>query len=141
MHSCRIVITKIVVMLLCGSGIVHYAGAPCFAEPVTEHITLVSVDMDEDLWNQLRHTAPSPNIFFTPCYAPAPESPYEYLPATVKVDGVIMENVGVRAKGTFGSVNPARPSLKIKFDKFVDGQLLAGDVEGTFMGVMSLFAP
>ncbi len=44
----------------------------------------------------------------------------------VRVDGVEVTNVGIRKKGLIGSVNAVKPSLKLKFDKFVDGQTLLG---------------
>jgi hypothetical protein len=90
----------------------------------TETVTEVSIVMAEDDWDALRHTARSPEVVIPVCGSVPPESPYEYVPATVTVGGVTLENVGVRAKGFFGSVNPVRRSLKIKFDEFVEGQTL-----------------
>jgi hypothetical protein len=49
-------------------------------------------------------------------------SPYTYFPATVTIDGEQIDNVGVRKKGFFGSVTPARPSLKLNLDYYVPGQ-------------------
>jgi len=89
-----------------------------------ENVTEISIVMDEEDWDEVRHTAHSPEVLVALCGSGPPESPYEYLPATVTVDGVTLENVGVRAKGFFGSVNPVRRSLKIKFDEFVEGQTL-----------------
>jgi len=90
----------------------------------TENVTEISILMDEDDWDELRHTARSPEVVIPVCGSVPPEPPYEYLPATVTVDGVTLENVGVRAKGFWGSINPVRRSLKIKFDEFVEGQML-----------------
>jgi len=90
----------------------------------TETVTEIAILMDEDDWDALRHTARSPEVVIPICGSIPPESPYEYMPATVTVDDVTLENVGVRAKGFWGSVNPERRSLKIKFDEFVDGQTL-----------------
>ena len=38
------------------------------------------------------------------------------------VDGTSYEDVGVRKKGFFGSLSRSKPSLKIRFDKFIDRQ-------------------
>ena len=51
---------------------------------------------------------------------------YTYKPATVTIDGMVFENVGVRKKGFVGSVNNIKPSLKIKLDRFEPGQELFG---------------
>lgn len=51
---------------------------------------------------------------------------YAYRPATITIDGVRVARVGVRKKGLIGSVVSTRPSLKIKFDEFVDDQTFLG---------------
>ena len=80
------------------------------------------VDIDTDLWDEIRNTARSPEILIPVCGRGPFESPYEFVPATVTIDGETVENVGVRTKGWWGSVNPSRPSLIIDFDEFVKGQ-------------------
>jgi len=117
-------ITSMLLVLLLFTWCKLEAGANTRA---TESVTEISIVMDEDTWNALRHTARSTEVLIPICGAGPAESPYEYLPATVTVDGVALENVGVRAKGFWGSINPVRPSLKIKFDEFVEGQTL-GDI-------------
>ena len=42
------------------------------------------------------------------------------------LDGEIVEEVGVRKKGFLGSMDTERPSLKIKFGEYVEGQELQG---------------
>ena len=64
------------------------------------------------------------------CTEPFPD-PYTYFPADVRVDGFEVLNVGIRKKGFVGSTlggSEERPSLKIKSNAFVDGQLI-GDIE------------
>ena len=51
---------------------------------------------------------------------------YTWFPATVTVDGETHAEVGVRKKGFLGSQSDTRPSLKLRFDKYVDGQALGG---------------
>ena len=53
---------------------------------------------------------------------------FNWYPAAVTVDGVRLEDVGVRKKGLIGSLSTDKPGLKIKTDKFVDDQVLP---EGT----------
>ena len=50
--------------------------------------------------------------------------PFNWYPADVTVDGVRVEQVGIRKKGLIGSLSTDKPSLKIKFDKYVEGQQL-----------------
>jgi hypothetical protein len=51
---------------------------------------------------------------------------YTYFDATATVDGVTIEHVGVRKKGFLGSLSVVRPSLKINFGKYIDGQTYSG---------------
>lgn len=97
--------------------------------PEPETVQEIAVEMDTALWDEVRHTARSSDVILHVCGEGSPESPYEYVPATVTVDGETLTDVGVRAKGWWGSINPTRPSLKIKFDEFVDGQELGGEIK------------
>ena len=54
---------------------------------------------------------------------------YTWFPARVTVDGETHIGVGVRKKGFIGSQSDTRPSLKLRFDKYVDGQALGGVME------------
>lgn len=54
---------------------------------------------------------------------------YTWFEADVEIDGVVVSQVGVRKKGFVGSVigtGLAKPSLKLKSDRFVDDQTFAG---------------
>ena len=54
---------------------------------------------------------------------------YTWFSGTVTVDGETRANVGVRKKGFLGSQSDIKPSLKLRFDKYVDDQVLGGVVE------------
>ena len=54
---------------------------------------------------------------------------YTWFPARVTVDGDTYAEVGVRKKGFIGSQSDTKPSLKLRFDKYVDGQALGGVLE------------
>lgn len=60
------------------------------------------------------------------CLATPPEDIFTWFRATVRVDGEAYTDVGVRKKGFLGSMSEARPALKVRFDKFVNDQLLGG---------------
>ncbi len=79
---------------------------------------------EEDLW------AGTMEFLLSDCTVPFPES-YTWFEADLVVDGEAMDSVGVRKKGFVGSALEGarwKPSLKIKTDKWVDGQNL-GDTE------------
>lgn len=54
------------------------------------------------------------------------ESPYTYFKADLWIDDLKIESVGVRKKGFFGSADTQRPSLKVKFDEYVDQDPVKG---------------
>ncbi len=54
---------------------------------------------------------------------------YDWFSGTVTVDGQTHTDVGVRKKGFIGSQSDTKPSLKLRFDKYVDGQTLGGAME------------
>lgn len=73
------------------------------------------------------------NTFEPGCLDRPFERPFTYFPAQVSIDGVpgegpvTFEEVGVRKKGFFGSVVEDKPSFKIRFDKYVDGERFFGE--------------
>ena len=54
---------------------------------------------------------------------------YDWFSATVTIDGETHTEVGVRKKGFLGSQSDTKPSLKLRYDKYVDGQALGGVIE------------
>jgi len=54
---------------------------------------------------------------------------YTWFRADVTVDGESHSQVGVRKKGFVGSNSDVKPSLKIRFDKYADGNALGGVLE------------
>lgn len=105
----------------------------------SEDLLCIQVDMHRRAFKQLRQQ----NRFggdgseqlqgaighiMTSCTEPFPD-PFNYYPATVKVGELTVSDIGIRKKGFVGSVlkpSEDRPSLKIKADKFVEGQLVDG---------------
>lgn len=68
--------------------------------------------------------------WFYECHAEAP-NPFTWFPADINVDGIEVNQVGIRKKGFVGSVEDeglTKPAFKIKTDRYVDGQYL-GDTE------------
>lgn len=97
-----------------------------------DHVLQINVTMAPADWDVLRLQARSIfDILGSSCLS-APESPFTYFPATVIIDDAVVENVGVRKKGFFGSLDNTKPSLKIDLNQYVPGQKLSGMKQFTF---------
>jgi len=84
-------------------------------------------ELDATAWATLREQRRSYlDMFAGDCQADEHVSPFTWARAELTVDGVTLADVGLRKKGWIGSVTSDRPSLKLKPDKYVDGQELAG---------------
>jgi len=92
-----------------------------------ERVLEVAIELDPADWEALRRQERNIfDLFAGDCLAEPFASPFTYFAATVTVEGVAVEQVGVRKKGFLGSLSQDKPSLKISFDEYVDGQRLAG---------------
>ncbi len=91
-------------------------------DPAT--IVEVEIEMDPADWDLVRNEVREVSgLFESPCLQEPFYSNYTFKPATVTVNGELIEQAGVRKKGFLGSVNADRPSLKIAFDEYVpDGE-------------------
>lgn len=86
-------------------------------------IVEIEIAIPEDDWDELREqTRTLEALTGSDCLAEPFGSPFTYFEADVVVDGELFERVGLKKKGFFGSLDTTKPSLKIKFDKFVEGQ-------------------
>jgi hypothetical protein len=82
------------------------------------HVVDVRIEIKEEDWDRVRRQSRSfLEALQNESYA---KSPFTYAKADVTIDGVRIENVGIRKKGFLGSLDAERPSLKIKFDEYVD---------------------
>ncbi len=87
----------------------------------------IEVTIPPEDWNALRfQTRTFYDLFGPGCMQGPFESPFTYFKADVRIDGTLVENVGLRKKGFLGSLTPDRPSLKVKFGEYVDGQEFEG---------------
>jgi hypothetical protein len=83
----------------------------------------ISIEMAPADWDELRgQTRSLFDVLGSSCLAEPPEKPFTYFPATVTIDGEVIDNVGVRKKGFFGSLSNTKPSLKVKFSEYDDLQ-------------------
>jgi hypothetical protein len=87
-----------------------------------DNVLDVSIELPDEDWDLLRRQSRSFFSVLGPtCNISPPERPYTYFPAKVTVNGEVFDNVGVRKKGFFGSLDVNKPSLKIKFSEYVSG--------------------
>ena len=110
------------------------AGAhPSDAYFALERVLDISIEIADEDWDTLRHQTRT----FADVIAEIEEyglsrpfaDIYAWFPATVTVDGETHADVGVRKKGFVGSQSDTKPALKLRFDKYVDGQSLGRVME------------
>ena len=93
----------------------------------------ISIEIDGDDWDTLRHQTRTLEDVFAEIEEFGLSRPfadiYMWFSATVTVDGETHAEVGVRKKGFVGSQSDTKPSLKLRFDKYVDSQSLGGVME------------
>jgi len=126
-----------------GEGGDRPAGLPCDMDPPAnidptagvsfspDHMPCVDLQMTPDDWEALKKDSRFGDTDWEQLYVPCNEqwpNEYTWFEADVTVDGVSLDQVGVRKKGFVGSSFAPVPALKVKTDKFVDGQDL-GDTE------------
>ena len=105
-----------------------FGQAPHPSDPyfALDRVLDVSIEMAPEDWDRLR--AQTRTLVDILGGADCLDSPagdiFTWFEATVSVDGESHTQVGVRKKGFFGSLSKVKPALKVRFDKFIDGQLL-----------------
>ena len=90
----------------------------------------ISIRIAPGDWDALRHQGRTLEDVFAEIAEKRLSAPfsdvYTWFQADVTVDGESFARVGVRKKGFVGSQSDVKPSLKLRFDKYADGQALGG---------------
>lgn len=87
----------------------------------------VTIELPAADWDALRMQTRATSDIFGSCPTGPHPSPFTTFRATkVTVDGETLNDVGVRKKGFYGSLDEDKPSLKIKSDEYVKGQKFFG---------------
>ena len=98
-----------------------------------ERVLEVVIEIDADDWDTLRHQTRTFDDLMAEIEKYNLSRPfadiYDWFSATVTIDGETHTDVGVRKKGFLGSQSDTKPSLKLRYDKYVDGQALGGVIE------------
>ena len=104
------------------------ASHPSDAYFALDRVLDVSIEIAPKDWDRLRgQTRTLADILVgADCLDSPTDDIFTWFEATVTVDGETLTQVGVRKKGFLGSLSKVKPALKVRFDKFVDGQFLGG---------------
>lgn len=99
--------------------------SPLSAEQLFDPQKLVEINIElpKKDWDHIRAQTRS---FVTALGKEPPKSPYEYVKGNITINGTTIKDVGIRKKGFLGSLDNDRPSLKIRFDKYVDQSPIQG---------------
>ena len=93
----------------------------------------IEIQIDPEDWDTLRHQTRTFEDVLAEIEEFGLSRPfsdiYTWFSGTVTVDGEAYPDVGVRKKGFLGSQSDTKPALKLRFDKYVDGQFLGGIIE------------
>lgn len=98
------------------------------AELFESHRVLdVSVKMAPEDWSKIRNQGRDFGVLVDNCETKTPTPDiFDYVKADITIDGVKLEQVGVRKKGFLGSLSVARPSLKVKANEYIKSQRYQG---------------
>ena len=98
-----------------------------------DRVLEVVIEINADDWDTLRHQTRTFEDLMAEIEKYNLSRPfadiYDWFSATVTIDGETHTEVGVRKKGFLGSQSDAKPSLKLRYDKYVDDQSLGGVME------------
>ena len=103
------------------------AGDPSAALFEPTHVVQVEIELAPADWETLRtQTRDLFTLLGGDCTAQPFPSPFTPFEGTVTVDGTRLPRATIKKKGFLGSLSNYRPSLKLKFDQFIDGQEVSG---------------
>jgi hypothetical protein len=87
----------------------------------------VRIEMSPVAWKTLRNqTRPLADVVQGDCLDGPPSEVFDWFEAELSVSGRSVTQVAVRKKGFLGSLSEDKPSLKVRLDKYIDGQTFAG---------------
>lgn len=106
-----------------GDAYVDLAG-PLF---VPDHIVEISITLAAADWTALKsQTRTIASVIEGDCLAGPRPSPFVTYEGSITIDGTTFPSVGVKKKGFFGSLDPNKPSLKIKLEEYVQANEYLG---------------
>ena len=88
-----------------------------------DRIVPIEIQVSDEDWNEIRYQT---RDFAESLGKEAVESPFTWVKADITIDGKTIKDVGIRKKGFLGSLDSERPSLKVRFDKYVEQSPVTG---------------
>ena len=129
-HQSLLTVAPIAIAAFLLAACPAFGQAPHPSDPyfALDRVLDVSIVMASEDWDRLRaQTRTLADILVgADCLDSPADEIFTWFEATVSVDGESHTQVGVRKKGFLGSLSKVKPALKVRFDKFTDGQLLGG---------------
>ena len=115
----------LIMTFMMASGFLNSAfGAKLKAEDLFQPKKLleIQIKLSPSDWEKLRKESDRRNAGFGRLFGGglSTETRFNLYKADITIDGTTIKNVGIRTKGFIGSLNPERPSFKVKFDEYVD---------------------
>ena len=106
------------------AGVTTFDSGPDPSAPLFDPTKLldVSIELAPKDWDLLRQEGRKLPTVMGGCADPT--FSFTYFKAAVTINGKRLTDVGLRKKGFLGSLSVVRPSLKLKFNRFVKGQRL-----------------
>ncbi|MBC8245861.1 MAG: CotH kinase family protein [Verrucomicrobia bacterium] len=88
----------------------------------------IQIKMPAADWEKLRSESDRRNAGFGQLFGGSRSTGnrFNLYKADITLNGSTIKNVGIRTKGFIGSLNPDRPSFKVKFDEYVDQSPIEG---------------
>ncbi len=116
--------------LLLASGIRAHAQEPAADRALTadrlfaaDRLIEVAIELSAEDWGKLCEQTRDIRTAFSGSIV---DSPFTYFKGDITIDGVKIGSVGLRKKGFIGSLDNHFPSLKVKFDEYVDQNPIKG---------------
>ena len=122
--------TSAIIMIAMVACVNSAKGAKLKADDLfrTDQLLEIQIKMLSSDWNKLRKESDRGNGGFGRIFGGNRSSGnrFNLYKADITIDGNTISSVGIRTKGFIGSLNPERPSLKVKFDEYVDQSPVEG---------------
>ena len=122
---------SLIMALMMANGFLNSAfGGELKAEDLFQPKKLleIQIKLSPSDWEKLRKESDRRNAGFGRLFGGGRSTGtrFNLYKADITIDGATIKNVGVRTKGFIGSLNPERPSFKVKFDEYVDQSPIEG---------------
>jgi len=122
--------TSLIVVVAAAAGLNSAVGAKLKVDDLfrPDQLLEVQIKMLPSDWDKLRKESDRRNGGIGRLFGGSRSAGnrFNLYKADIMIDGKVIPSVGIRTKGFIGSLNPERPSLKVKFDEYLDQSPIEG---------------